>query len=91
MVFAKGVLAVPLLDLLVVIFVEIEALFLRDVEVLMRDALAESETLGMRDVEILEDALSDTDAVVPRGGETTGDIIIVETEDILMETEGLKY
>ena len=80
-----------MLDLLVVIFVEIEALFLRDVEVLMRDALAESETLGMRDVEILEDALLDTDAVVPRGGETTGDIIIVETEDILMETEGLKY
>ena len=87
MVFAKGVLAIPLLDLLAVIFVEIEALFLRDVEVLMRDTLVESETLGMRDVEILED----TEAVVPRGGETTGGIIIVETEDILMETEGLKY
>ena len=44
MVFEKGVLAVPLLDWLAVIFVEIEALFLRDVEIL-RDTLVDSETL----------------------------------------------
>ena len=81
MVFAKGALAVPSLDWLAVIFAEIEALFLRDVEIL-RDTLVESGTMGMGDVEILEGALLDTEGVVPRGGETTGGTIV--------ETEALK-
>ena len=81
MVFEKGALAVPLLDWLAVIFVEIEALFLRDVEIL-RDTLVESETLGMRDVEIPENAFLDTEAMAPRDGETPGGTIV--------ETEALK-
>lgn len=76
---AKGVLAVPLLDWLAVTFVEIEALFLTDVEI-FRGTLVESETLGMKIVEILGDAaFLDTEAVGPRAVAKLGDTIM-ETE-----------
>ena len=55
MFFAKGVLAVPSLDWLAVILVEIETLCVRDVEML-RDTLVESGTMGMRDAQIVRDA-----------------------------------
>ena len=75
----KWVLAVPLLDWIAVTFVEIEALFLRDVEIL-RGTLVESETPGMRDVQILGDALLDTEGVELRAVEKLGATIMEPAE-----------
>ena len=95
MFFAKGVPAVPLLDWLAVIFVEIEALFLRDVETL-KDSFVKSEVLVLMGMEVVGEVFIETFMNAEAGTlgmkavEILGDAL-VEPEAVLltdMETLG---
>ena len=96
MFFAKGVPAVPLLDWLAVIFVEIEALFLRDVETL-KDSFVKSEVLVLMNMEVVGEVVVETfmnaEAVVLGDVDKSADtvveleVLVLRDVDTVVETE----
>ena len=92
----KGVLVAPLLNWLAVTFVEIGALFLRDVEIL-KDTLVKSESLVLMDVEVVGEILVETlvtaevivigDADKPADTVVVPEVLVLRDMDTVVESE----